>query len=214
MEPPTSQNRSRGSRRNWAGPIIVILCGAIGLASFGGLALYRIANGWSSPIVDVDRDVIVAIQDIEPLFDELPVRLDQESWTKTWRPGERCEIRYAYDHPDVNHPLKLRSYAYRYPNRQESFKQYQAIGKKLLDEFKASLPQATYMVRDKELPIDDQSQFGSFNVEDRPIAYFFARRRGRNVYFGFIQSDEIDDGLLGAVFAPPIDHLEEWKPSP
>lgn len=204
---------SKAHRRNWTGPVIVIACAVIGLVTFASLAVFRITNGWSTPVVDIDRDVIVTIGDIEPMLDQLPVRLDQESWSKIWKPGNRCTIKYAYDHPDMNRPLVLRSNAYTFASRRESFEQYSALSQLLLAEYGSMVPDATYVVRDKELPVDDQSQFGSFNVGDRPVAYFFARRRGLNVYFGFFMSDEISDSQLGEVFAPPIDHLEEWTPS-
>ncbi len=200
-------------RRHWTGPIVVVVCAFVGLVSMGGLAYYRITNGWSSPIADIDRDVIVTAGDIEPMFKELPVRLDSESWSKIWKPGERCEITYHYDHPDASRPLVLRSYAYRFANRRECFEKFTLLTKKLITEMGETVPEATYVARDKELPIDDESRFGSFNVEDRPVAYFFARRRGLNIYIGFIRSDEIDDATLGEIFEPPIDHLEDWSPS-
>lgn len=209
---PTT-NKATPNRRKWIGPIIVIVCGVIGLSSFATLALYRLVNGWSSPVVDIDRDVIVTVGDIEPMLDVLPVRLDQERWTKIWRPGNRCTVTYTYDHPDLNRTLRMRSYAYLFSTRRESYEEYKRLTKEKLKEFGSLVSHTEYINRDRELTADDQSMFGCYNLDNRPVAYFFARRRGKNVYIGFIQCDEIDDSSLGEVFAPPLEHLEDWSPS-
>lgn len=163
--------------------------------------------------MDEDRAVIATIQDLrESLNEEIPIRLDGETLTKTLLPGNRCRLEYEYDNGDPADPLYIKSLAFVFKTRHESYEQFRELSEQWREKFQQRLPEATYRVRDDELPIDDQSRFGSFMVDDRPVAYFFAQRRGANVYIGFFQASNYNDGAAGEIFAGPIDNLGDWEP--
>jgi hypothetical protein len=210
----SGSNQERTTRPSWTGPIIVIASGVLGIVVFGSLAYYRIAYGWPGDVSESDESVMVVASDVEPFLADLAIRQDQEQWSKTFFPGERCQISYVYAHPDSERELRIESYVYTETTRKHSFEKWKMLVATYQSRFAALVPDAKFMNRDKEFRMSDQSRFGSFNVGDRPIAYFFARRRGKHLFFGFVQSSELDDGRIGEIFDDPSTQMTEWTPTP
>ncbi len=192
----------------------MIASALLGVAVFGGLAYYRIVFGWSSTISESDKAALVVAADVEKFLEGIAIRTDQETWSKTWFPSERCSIVYKYEHPDLARVLRIESYLHTETTRKDSFDKWNELVNQYQSRFAALVPDAAYINRDVELMIGDQSRFGSFNEGDQAVAYFFARRRGKHIFFGFVQCAELDDGRIGDVFAAPSSGLADWTPSP
>ncbi len=209
MTTPDAKRRSR-----WMGPIVVAACAVLSVVVFGGLAVYRLQYGWEATVEETDRTPFVTAKTVEKLLDEFAIRKDKEEWSKVWSTGNRCTITYRYDHPDIEKTLVLESYLFTETSRRHSFEVYRERVDEFQNKFAAMTPGSIYVARDEELQVDDQSRFGSYNIDDEPVAYFFARRRGLHVYFGYVRCSEINDLQLGEVFSAPSNVLDEWDPSP